>query len=167
VNRFSLLLVTFALVGQVVACNKHDSAPNVDNVASEWTQLVRDAHGQADRAKSDEQRRLAIQGFRKALQTAPQPANARLQWVIQDLYFRLAQALVDSRELSEAEAAIVRGLAVSAEPSVARANLLALQGKVYEAQGKPEQAARVLHDALLINEVLFERALQGEVEERR
>lgn len=166
-NRFSLLFVTFALVGQVVACNKHESAPSADDVASEWAQLVRDTHGQADRAKSDEQRRLAIQGFRKALETAPQPVNARLQWVIQDLHFRLAQALMDTSQLSEAELAIARGLAVSTEPTVARANLLALQGKVYEAQGKPEQAARALHDALLINEVLFERALEGEVEERR
>lgn len=162
-----LLLLCVTLVGVGSACKEHETRSNAEHAPSDWGVRVREAHELADHAKSAQQRTIAIVALRKVLQQTPDATTAQLRWVQQDLHFRLAQALFDDGELEDANIVIIAGLQVSSEPTVALANLLALQGKVLEAQGKSEQAAAVLHDALLINELLMERALAGEGERER
>lgn len=134
--------------------------------SAQWANAVRDAHKRADDATTQTQRNDAITALRNAVQAAPPPNSAKRQWALQDLHFRLAQTLVDDGQLREAQVVIAQGLQLTPEPSVTRANLLALQGKVYELEGKAEQAARALHEALLINEVLLEQALEGKVDQK-
>lgn len=125
-----------------------------------WVNLVQAAHRSADAASSvglDETERA----LRAALASAPDAPNERERWVIQDLYYRLAQLLVDRGVQDQAEGQIAKGLQVDAAPTLARANLLALRGKVLERQGQQEAASEAYHSALLINEVLMDRALNG------
>lgn len=161
-----LLLLMLGVFGGGVACDTERAAPS-EHATADWALTVREAHTLADSAQSEAERRAATSALRHAIQRAPAPGTARLRWVIQDLHFRLAQAMLDSNKPAEAQSTIEQGLAIGSEPTLARANLLALQGKIYEAQARPEQAAKSLHEALLINEALLERALEGQVEPGR
>jgi hypothetical protein len=167
VRRVLPLLLTIALAGVGCARDKQEHTASVEQASSEWSQRVRHAHELTDKARSEGERRVAIAALRQVLRDAPPPATPRVQWVLQDLQFRLALALVDNKEHESALTVVEQGLNMAQEPTLARANLLALQGKVFELQGKPGEAARALHEALLINEVLLERALEGEAEPER
>ncbi len=86
-HRFALLLVTFALLGLVGACDTRKPVSREDNVAVAWERVVRNAHNLADHATSESQRERAVEALRGALRAAPHPVNGRLQWVVQDLNF--------------------------------------------------------------------------------
>lgn len=129
----------------------------------EWVASVQSAHEQADESARDPgATELAL---RKALSEAPSDPDARQRWVIQDLYYRLAQTLLDADGLDPAAREVAAGLAIDRAPTLARANLLALQGKIAERRGDRRAAAEALHEALLINEWLMDRALAGANEE--
>lgn len=163
----SLLLWTSICVA--VACTREEREPaaRAEQVASQWVNAVRDAHELADLATTKAQRHAAIAALRNAVEAAPPANSAKRHWALQDLHFRLAQTLVDDGQLSEAHVVIAQGLKLTPEPNVTRANLLALEGKVYELEGMAERAARALHEALLINELLLEQALEGKVDPER
>jgi tetratricopeptide (TPR) repeat protein len=138
--------------------------------------LVQRAHHSVDEYRtSDEQRSSAEarlhdpgsteRALRQAIAEAPDAPNTRERWVIQDLYYRLAQLLTDTGAMDRAALEIQRGLVVDAAPTLARANLLALQGKILEKQGQLEAAAKAYHAALLVNEVLMDQALSGSTEQ--
>lgn len=131
-----------------------------------WVTLVQRAHESAD---DSAQRSPAVieRALRQALSEAPDAPNQRERWVIQDLYYRLGQTLADAGALDGAATEVERGLAIDAAPTLARANLLALQGKLFERNGNTEAASRAYHAALLVNEVLMDQALNGSTEPPR
>lgn len=131
-----------------------------------WVTLVQQAH---ERADDTTQRNPAMteRALRRALAEAPDAPNQRERWVIQDLYYRLGQILTDTGALDAATREVERGLAVDAAPTLARANLLGLQGKLFERNGDTEAASRAYHAALLVNEVLMDQALNGSTEPPR
>lgn len=131
-----------------------------------WLTLVQRAHESADDAA---RRNPAVteRALRQALAEAPDAPNQRERWVVQDLYYRLAQSLADTGSIDSAAAEVERGLAVDAAATLARANLLALQGKLFERRGDTEAASRAYHAALLVNEVLMDQALNGSTEPAR
>lgn len=125
-----------------------------------WDDVVRRAHRTAD-----EQRTTDVvtteQALRRAIEQAPGTLDERQRWIVQDLYYRLGQLLLDSGAMQLALDEIERGLRVSGAPTLARANLLALQGKTLAKMGNKQAAAEALHAALLINEALMDLALTG------
>jgi hypothetical protein len=144
--------------------------------STHWLTAVQQAHSsvdsyQATSAGSGGRRSAAVdaaeQAVRAAIAQAPRAPNERERWVIQDLHYRLAQLLTDSNREHLAEPEIERGLSVEDAPTLARANLLALQGKLLERRGELEAAARAYHAALLVNEVLMDRALNGSTEREK
>lgn len=138
-----------------------------------WMLLVQRAHHGVDEYRSGEERSSANgallhsteQALERAIAEAPSAPDVRERWVIQDLYYRLAQLLTDNGATARAVIEVERGLAVDAAPTLARANLLALHGKILEKQGEREAAAKAYHAALLVNEVLMDRALNGSAEQ--
>lgn len=141
-----------------------------------WVALVQRAHVSADEYRKGDQSRgpkdvaprdssNIERALRQAISEAPDAPNVRERWVIQDLYYRLAQLLTDNGAMARAAVEIERGLSVDAAPTLARANLLALHGKILEKQGESEAAAKAYHAALLVNEVLMDQALNGSAEQ--
>ncbi len=130
---------------------------------SEWVDLVHRAHQRVDEGATSGT--LAMEPIlRAAIAEAPKNPNERERWVIQDLHYRLAQLLLDAGQLDRAAVEVVHGLRADDAATLARANLLALQGKTFERQGNREKAAEAFHAALLINELLMDKALVGTTE---
>lgn len=124
---------------------------------------VHSAHAWADGAERD--RAATELALRTALRGAPSAPDPRQRWVIQDLYYRLAQSLLDGDAPDQAAREVDSGLAIDGARTLARANLLALQGKIEERRGNRQAAAEAFHEALLINEWLMDQALAGAAEE--
>jgi tetratricopeptide (TPR) repeat protein len=150
--------LTTLLVGTVLAVCTACSSPK--ERGSEWVDMVHRAHQRADEGATSGT--LAMEPMlRAAIAEAPRNPNERERWVIQDLHYRLAQLLLDAGELERAAIEVVRGLRADDAATLARANLLALQGKAFERQGERQKAAESFHAALLINELLMDEALAG------
>lgn len=168
-HRFLATCLIWSALAVLAACS------SAKDRSAQWVALVQRAHTSTDEYRRvDENRgadnapapdsRAAERALRQAISEAPDAPNVSERWVIQDLYYRLAQLLADHGSLEQAGSEVERGLAVEAAPTLARANLLALRGKVLEKQGQREAAARAYHEALLVNEVLMDRALNGSTE---
>lgn len=125
-----------------------------------WSDVVRRAHRTADEQTTTDVV-ATEQALRAAIEQAPDAPNERQRWIIQDLFYRLGQLLSDAGATDRALDEIQRGLRVADAPTLARANLLALQGKVLAKMGDRQAAAEALHAALLINEALMDLALAG------
>lgn len=124
---------------------------------------VHSAHASADGEPRD--RAARERALRTALRDAPSAPDPRQRWVIQDLYYRLAQTLLDGDAPDQAAHEVEKGLAIDGARTLARANLLALKGKIDERRGNRQAAAEAFHEALLINEWLMDQALAGAAEE--
>jgi hypothetical protein len=168
--RFLASCLIWSALAAVLACS------SAKDRGAHWVALVQRAHLSADEYRKADATRSPTEvtprdsssterALRQAISEAPDAPNLRERWVIQDLYYRLAQLLTDNAAMTRAAVEIERGLAVDAAPTLARANLLALHGKILEKQGEREAAAKAYHDALLVNEVLMDRALNGSAEE--
>jgi len=165
------ILVTWLLWAALATCGACSSAKDR---GAHWVNLVQRAHHGVDEYRKTDQHSVtehnnrvadaAERAVRHALSEAPDVPNVTERWVIQDLYYRLAQLLADTGKTERAALEIERGLAVDAASTLARANLLALHGKVLEQLGNPEAAAKAYHAALLVNEVLMDQALSGGTE---
>lgn len=130
---------------------------------SEWVDLVQRAHQRVDEGATSGA--PAVESIlRAAIAEAPENPNERQRWLIQDLHYRLAQVLLDAGELERAAIEVGHGLRADDAATLARANLLALQGKTFERQGDRQKAAEAFHAALLINELLMDKALTGTTE---
>lgn len=149
------------LVGTVIAV--FAACSSAKDRGSEWVDLVQRAHHELDEGRSED----AVSTervLRAAIVEAPRDPSPRESWVIQDLHYRLAQVLLDAGEIDRAIVEVDRGLLVATAATLARANLLALRGKIFERQGNRQRAAEAFHAALLINETLMDQALAGSTE---
>jgi hypothetical protein len=133
----------------------------------EWLDTVRVDSAEAEQkiANGD------VAGARTALEhalTLPTPgiANADARVVRQDLLYRLAMLELSERRLGEARRFADEGLSLGRSDDVFTANLLAVRGKISEADGDALSASRDYHEALMINEKLLGRALGDEGTER-
>lgn len=169
-HRFLVTCLSWAALAVCVACS------SAKDRSAHWVALVQRAHHSADEYRKTDEKpsatdlaprdpRSSERVLRQAISEAPEAPNVRERWVIQDLYYRLAQLLTDTGASDRAATEIERGLGIDAAPTLARANLLALHGKILEKQGELEAAARAYHAALLVNEVLMDQALNGSTEQ--
>ncbi len=168
-HRFFATCLIWTALAVPTACS------SAKDRGSEWLPKVQQAHSSADEYRKPSDVTIPARGqapdanaaeraLRLAIAEAPGSPNERERWVLQDLHYRLAQLLADVNKENLAEPEIERGLMVDDAPTLARANLLALQGKLLEKRGELEAAARAYHAALLVNEVLMDRALNGSTE---
>jgi len=166
-HRFLATCLIWSALAACVACS------SAKDRGAHWLTLVQRAHHSVDeyrtvqeqRGPTDVTARGTERALRQAISEAPDAPNVGERWVIQDLYYRLAQLLTDTGAADSAATEVERGLAIDAAPTLARANLLALHGKLLEKRGETEAAAKAYHGALLVNEVLMDQALNGSTEQ--
>ncbi len=152
----------------VVACSQQDaeerSSPSgsshVEKSSRAWIERAREAHRAADEAKSAPQRERAVEALRDAYQALPSSAPGS-DWVRLDLGARLAELELEGGNAPAALEWVSRVLSVQPEPSVPAANLLVVAGRAYELLGEKEQAVTSYHRALVMNQDLMERSLEG------
>jgi len=135
-------------------CGCRDAEP-------EWVRVVETAHSRADAARSAEERAEAFEALQRAYRAVPEGSEVQLVWVRQDLCVRLADAALNSGRPAVALDWSDTGLGLSTLPSVAVADLHRVRGEALEALGRKEEAASALHQALVVNQALMERALRG------
>jgi len=104
--------------------------------------------------------REALRGILEARPPADLPADDRRR-VLQDTYFRLARIDLDARDPNAALADAEAGLALGRPSDLFVANLLIVRGATNEAMGNAPLAAVDYHQALLINDELLSKALNG------
>jgi tetratricopeptide (TPR) repeat protein len=136
------------------ACQERDEGPA-------WVGAVESAHSAADRARSPDERQTARRALEDAYTEVPQSSDPRQSWVRQDLCVRIGESALDAGQALEALSWAEKGLALSSILNVSRADLLGLKGRALEALGRKEEAASTLHEALVANQALMERALNG------
>lgn len=148
-RRTSWLLALWLLLAAAVGC-----APSPE---AQWLTAAQAAHGNADGGEG----RAALEDFlARPVPEAVQGDDARV--VRQDAAYRLARLLLTEGSSAEAEAVASEGLEEGEKEDVFTANLYVVRGQALEAQGRPVRATMDYHDALLINEVLLEAALQSD-----
>jgi hypothetical protein len=126
-----------------------------------WMAEVERAHARADQAVAADERHVAFEVLERAYRAVPGGEDPHLFWIRQDLCVRLADtALADGRSDVALRWADT-GLGLSAVPSVALADLYRVRGDALEALGRKDEAISALHQALLLNQTLMERALGG------
>lgn len=104
--------------------------------------------------------RDALRGILASPPPANLPADDRRR-VLQDTYFRLARIDLDARDPSTALADAEAGLALGRPSDLFVANLLIVRGATHEAMGNAPLAAVDYHQALLINDELLSKAVNG------
>lgn len=151
-----LLSAALAIVALLfVACG--------DGGAAEWLAQTEVAHRRADEALAAGDVQAAEVALRAAFgRVAPRtiaPEDARV--VRQDVAFRLTSLAFERDEPEEAQRWAELGLALGRGEDVFTANLLVARGRAREALGQPVEATEDYHEALLLNEVLLDRVLEG------
>lgn len=159
-RRSALALATFTLVGALTVGGCSDDG------ASAWLAEARAAHALADAARQPRVAEVALaEAFARAVPSGVTAEDARV--VRQDLAYRAASiALADERP-EDAHRHADRGLALGAATDVFTANLYVVRGQAREALGDTIGAASDYHEALLVNERLLDRLLDGRAEEER
>lgn len=126
---------------------------------AEWFAAAQAAHGSADGGGG----RAALEDFlARTVPAEVQSDDARV--VRQDAAYRLARLLLAEDDGASAEAVATAALEEGEKEDVFTANLYVVRGQALEAQGRPVRATMDYHDALLINEVLLQAALDGDEE---
>ncbi len=148
-----------------VACSQQDAEDRLSpsgssQVERAWIERAREAHRAADEAKSAPQRERAVEALRDAYQALPSSAPGS-DWVRLDLGARLAELELEGGNAQAALEWVRRVLPVQPEPSVPAANLLVAAGRAHELLGEKEQAVTSYHRALVMNQDLMERSLEG------
>lgn len=152
------LALGLALV--VGACAQGEPDASGPDAAREWLVRMRAAHARADAALARDQRAIASEVLRAALEL-PTPAaldGHHRRIVQQDLWFRLSGVELASAP-SEALLAAERGLAHGHGDDLFTSNLLVARGRALAALGRDTEAASSYHEALAIDERLLQAAL--------
>lgn len=147
-TRFRLTLRAL-LFAWLVAMAAPACAPSPE---AEWLAAAQSAHGDVGDGGA------ALGDFlARSVPAGVQSDDARV--VRQDAAYRLARLLLADGDAAEAERVASAALDEGEKEDVFTANLYVVRGQALEAQGRPVRATMDYHDALLINEVLLEAAL--------
>ncbi len=139
-----------------------DSSEREEAAANEgWIGRLQGAHAKADLAESKAQQLAARSELERLLDTAPDDQRPGSVWLRQDLLARLAALDLALGEPRRAVERAEQGLAVSTQTSLPASNLLMVQGKALEQLGDKTQAVKTYHRALVMNEELMKRSLEG------
>ncbi len=156
---WALLCLGLVILGCEAAEPPQDAQDGAGESGS-WLRTARRAHQVADDAKTVEQRGQAVAELEEALQALPAHAPG-VDWVRLDLGARLAQLQLEQGDARSALSWVQRVMPKQPEPSVPAANLLVVAGRAYEQLGNEKQAVESYHQALVMNQTLMERSLEG------
>ncbi len=154
--RVRRVLGTLWLVAGLGACQVGNQ-PDAEALRSARERL-RAAHELADGARSASEREQAETALRSALQALPS-SGAVIAWLQQDGAYRLGELLLQRGAVDQALVDVQRGLSFNDTPTLARANLLELLGRLHERRGEKAEAIRAYEQAMIINQVLLKQAL--------
>lgn len=137
------------------------SAVSSKNAA--WITQLREVHQAVDGAQTPAKKRAALGGLEQLFESRP-PQDmlaAELLPVRQDLADRAARLELSLGNAQDALSWTSRGLGLSTEPSVFRANLLLTTADAHEALGQKKPARTALMQALKVNRALLDRELEN------
>lgn len=148
--RSSLLCAAFLVL--LTACQD----------GSAWAEHVQASSQRADRAIAEGDLEAAREALDALVDPAPgsvSPEDRRV--VAQDACYRRARLELSANAPEAAVAWADRGLALGTYDDVFTANLLVARGQARERLGRATDAAADYHEALLVNESLLDRVLEG------
>lgn len=124
--------------------------------AHPWVSAVLEANQQADRARTPEERRVAVRGLGESLSAIGADTSEAAGLMRQDLSARMARLLMENGDTSEAESVALRGTSYGLPMSAFQTELLLLLAEIAKSKGEVALAESRLKKALAISEHLLD-----------
>jgi hypothetical protein len=165
-NSFRYRLSASLFFGALGACTPTptEQAPKEEQTLqpkASWSQALLDAHSAGDKASSNSARLDAAQSMEKLAFAADRPQKPAATLLAQELVARASRLYLAAGQATRALPLVQRGLDLSAEPTVARAELLMILADCQNAVGNTELERAALLQALSVHELLFKKELNG------
>ena len=145
------------ILAVIVTASGCGGAPH--SASASWAQTVDRLRQSSDQWLSERDLERAESDLRRIFQLTVPAETRGADQLLQDAHFALGSLLLLKRQPDDAIAEANKGLALSTEKTVFRANLLALRALATEAKGQPLDALDDYGRALEIHKALFDNAL--------